>query len=506
MPTDSVTAASPRNLPPPLEIELKLLARLDQLDALRRCAVLARRTPQHARLHNIYFDTADQALRQRRAALRLRKIGSGASATWLQTLKLAGDDDTALSQRTEWEMPVAGPSLDFAALQATGWSAIDPDGALFTQLMPIFTTDFERSIWLVRSKDGSKVEVALDTGAVHSEEHTLPICEVELELKTGPVQALFDVAAKLTGKTSLLPFSPSKAERGYALREGKADAPVHARNPPLTPDMTGLQSAQRVLSEMFDQFCGNLALLRTSDAPEVVHQARVGWRRLRSGLKLFAPLIDAPSDAPALSAVLSELRPLVTSLGQLRDLDVAATDTLPQWAAAYRSDGDPARGTEWQTLAQSLDAARAGQRERAREALREPAVGAALLAIVAWLYALTARPPSAESLSEWATGRVKRLNRRLTRAIEAAHDPDGVHEARIIAKRLRYAVEATRDVLPEKKARQWRRHATGLQTSIGAARDLQQAIALAIKFDAAPRLIEFLRGVAAALHGPLRPP
>jgi inorganic triphosphatase YgiF len=497
---DSVPADSPRNLPPPLEIELKLLAQTDQLDALKRCAVLARRTPQHAYLHNIYFDTADQALRQQRAALRLRKIGTGASASWLQTLKLAGDADTALSQRTEWEMPVTGQSLDFAALQTTGWPAIDPDGALFTQLTPIFTTDFARSTWLVRRKDGSKVEVALDTGAVHSEGKTLPICEVELELKAGPVQALFDVAAQLTGKASLLPFSQSKAERGYALHEGKADAPVHARNPPLTTDMAGLLAAQRVLSEMFDQFCGNLALLRTSDAPEVVHQARVGWRRLRSGLKLFAPLIDAPPDAPALSTVLSELRPLVATLGPLRDLDVAATDTLPQWAAAYRSDGDPARGIEWQTLAQGLDAARAAQRERAREALREPAVGAALLAVVAWLYALTARPPSTEPLPEWAAGRIKRLNKRLTKALEAARDPAGEHEARIIAKRLRYAVEATRDVLPEKKARQWRRHATGLQTSIGAARDLQQAITLATRFNAALRLIEFLRGVAAAVQ------
>ena len=71
-----------------------------------------------------------------------------------------------------------------------------------------------------------------------------------------------------------------------------------------------------------------------SDAPEVVHQARVGWRRLRSLARLFAPACAA-RPAPAAAA----LAPLLQSLGHLRDLDVARTQTLPALAAHYAQGG-----------------------------------------------------------------------------------------------------------------------------------------------------------------------
>jgi len=88
---------------------------------------LARRKPSHLQLqlHNTYYDTPEQTLRRKRAALRLRRVGSDAKPEWLQTLKMGGTGNSALSQRGEWEMSVPGAQLAMRALEATAWIHLD---------------------------------------------------------------------------------------------------------------------------------------------------------------------------------------------------------------------------------------------------------------------------------------------------------------------------------------------------------------------------------------------
>lgn len=207
--------------PHPEELELKLALPTSNpgslLARLSRTAVLARRSATHLQLHNTYYDTPEQQLRQQRMALRIRRVGPDTAPQWLQTFKTADAGNSALSRRGEWEAPVAGPALDPDALRATPWSDIDPKGALFASLVPCFTTQFERTLWLVRTRNGSVVEVALDIGQLLAGEHTAPICELELELKAGQPQAVFDVAQQIARTIAVLPASASKAERGYAL-------------------------------------------------------------------------------------------------------------------------------------------------------------------------------------------------------------------------------------------------------------------------------------------------
>jgi len=97
---------------------------------------------------------------------------------------------------------------------------------------------------------------------------------------------------------------------------------------------------------MFDQLCRNLAWVLQSDDPELVHQARVGWRRWRSAARLFRPWL--PSLPPR-----NALRPLLDAMAQCRDLDVARTDVLPHWQAAY-VDGDPLREASAHTTLEQL--------------------------------------------------------------------------------------------------------------------------------------------------------
>jgi len=494
----------------PQEIELKLALPSTDPASLRkqlaRVPALARHPATQQHLHNIYYDTPDQRLNRERIALRLRRTGSAEDPVWLQTLKTSGHSDSALSQRGEWESSVHGPTLERQALQATPWLDLDPDGALFQTLAPCFVTIFERTCWTVRRRDGSVIEVALDIGQIEAGGNLAPLCELELELLAGQPTALFELARQIARSIAVLPETRSKAVRGFALARGDLHQPLRARPPKLMPHQTLADAAQSVLREAFCQFTSNLQALRASDEPEVVHQARVGWRRFRTALRLFYP---APN--PEALPSLQPLHTLLTLLGELRDLDVASTDTLPPLAQAYTA-GDTDRENHWQSLLELITQAVHLQRTAVRYALQTPAAGAALLAITQWLEsgpaptALPASTPKTKpkaktkplpTLRRWAQKRSSRLHEKLQTALQDQSEPDSQHRARILAKRMRYSLEALTPLLKKRRARRWQRQALALQTDLGSSRDLQQAAALAAKLEAAPGLSEFLRGFAA---------
>ena len=485
----------------PQEVELKLaLPGADPLTLARRLAqipVLARRKSTRLQLHNIYFDTPDSVLRQQRIALRLRRLGDIEKPKWLQTLKTAGRSDSALSQRGEWETPLRGARLSLKSLQATPWSDLDPDGKLFRTLAPVFETSFERTVWLLRRPGGSVVEVALDIGQIVHGECSTPICELELELKAGPAAALFEVAGQIAASIAVLPASASKAERGYALAQGGIHAPLRARPQHLSAKLPRTETAQRVMQEMFSQFTGNLNSLLLSDEPELVHQARVGWRRFKSARRLFSPLL-ATQSAPSWQALLA----LLACLGKLRDLDVARIETLPAAADAYIA-ADPRRAEVWQAMTEALQQAANLQRKAVRYALQDPALGACLLATTQWLEGLNAsvdaeqaRPEPKGALRRWTRSRIKRLHEQLRLAGENAAEPDQEHRVRILAKRMRYNLEALESLLPGKQTQAWLLQASKLQTGLGARRDAIQAATLVAELELDRGLAEFLRGLA----------
>lgn len=490
------------------EIELKLaVPTSDPASLAKRLAktpVLARRKALHQNLHNVYYDTPEQTLRQKRVALRIRRIGSEAKSQWLQTLKIGGNGDSALSQRGEWEYPVPSAVLDVASLEATPWSGIDPDGAVFQALAPCFVTSFERTSWLVRRRDGSVVEVALDIGQIVAGDKHAPICELEFELKAGKPEALFELAQQIAQTIAVLPLAISKSGRGYALAQDGLDTPLRAQPPKLRSKLPLPVVARSVLGEMFCQFTTNLHALLSSDDPEVVHQARVGWRRFRSALRLFKPVF-AEGELPTWQV----LKRLLKVLGELRDLDVAHTDTLPPLADAYIA-GDDKRAAAWRSMNQTLIDAAQLQRKAIRSALQEPAVGVSLLSITQWL---ELAPPLSErneeglkqdeTLRHWASRRVARLYKLFKLAVKdtasavTVDDVNLQHQTRIAAKQMRYGIEALDSMLQKKRSQRWLEQAIRLQTRIGTSRDMVQANAIAAKLEADRELVSFLRGVAA---------
>src|SRR5690606_41584770 len=112
-----------------------------------------------------------------------------------------------------------GRDLDLTPLDDSCWPAslASLDHLL---LQPVFTIDLQRTKALLNWEHEGKpvqVEVALDQGQVLADGRGEPICELELELRSGPVVALLELATSLSADIALIPCDISKAERGYRL-------------------------------------------------------------------------------------------------------------------------------------------------------------------------------------------------------------------------------------------------------------------------------------------------
>jgi inorganic triphosphatase YgiF len=197
-----------------LETELKLRIEPAAISALLGYP-LFRTSPCQQHLYNTYFDTDDLALTRQKVAVRERRV----NGQTLLTVKTAGRSIDGLSQRQEWEAPTQPGAFDFRQLVDDARLA-DALARHADQLVPIFTTDFERLSWLITVNQGA-VEVALDRGIIEVNRHGRTahqsICELELELKSGEAAALTELAEALRGVVPLEPSDDSKAARGYAL-------------------------------------------------------------------------------------------------------------------------------------------------------------------------------------------------------------------------------------------------------------------------------------------------
>lgn len=167
-------------------------------------------------LCNVYYDTPEWSLNQRKIALRIRTDG----AHYIQTLKTQGVSESGLHKRLEWEWPLSSNQLDSALLPVGHW----PRDVACDRLAALFCTQFSRRIWLFSYIDDNgeetKIEMALDQGNVSSAQSCkqLAICELELELISGSANALHEVAKTLIEQCpELAPCDISKAARGYQL-------------------------------------------------------------------------------------------------------------------------------------------------------------------------------------------------------------------------------------------------------------------------------------------------
>ncbi|MBV0933255.1 CYTH domain-containing protein [Marinobacterium weihaiense] len=197
-----------------METELKLALNEADIERLRTHPLLQGAVAEGRQwLRNTYYDSPDLALARARVALRLRYQGERI----IQTLKTRGQSVNGLHQRGEWEWDLSRDALAPEYLSASIWPTELPPAETLA-LQPVFTTDFERECWQL-DHAGAAIEVALDQGWIRCGTSAVQdaILELELELKSGPAEALLSLAQALSSEVTLTPFDDSKAQRGYRL-------------------------------------------------------------------------------------------------------------------------------------------------------------------------------------------------------------------------------------------------------------------------------------------------
>jgi inorganic triphosphatase YgiF len=451
------------------EIELKLhvapsdLARLARHPAL---VGLQLGTAASTRLYTVYFDTPDLRLASFGVALRVRRQG----AQYIQTVKTLGGgnsgDAAAVAVRREWDWTIAGEDPDVSLLTLEGIRGLVPQDAL-PEIRPLFTTDFQRTTLMLRPDPLTAIEVALDTGEIRAGTTYRPISEIELELKAGPVTALFDLARELQRIVPMRISADNKALAGFALVTGRLPEPAKAPPLGLTPAATVADGFRHIVRNCMSHVLANEACVLAGGSDEGIHQMRVALRRLRSAFGLFDDII-ASGDAKALK---DEVRWLMDRLGPARDWDILHHRFFQPYAEKHGHDEAIHR------LGQAISSSRRSAHARASEALYSPRYTTLILALGSWLESgrwqedadqetlAKAAQPLQEIAGAWL-GERHRKSRKAGRQIREI-DGEQRHRLRISFKKLRYGVEFFRGVYAAGAVRPYLEKVEALQESLG---------------------------------------
>ena len=463
-----------------MEIELKLLLDPADVNRFRRHPLLKKHAvnkPQSRQLDSVYFDTPELYLKQNHTALRVRRVGK----RLIQTCKSGGQVAAGLHQRPEWESEVSGATPDLPALlglieSGSAVAGLMSAPALAERLQPVFATRFRRTTWLLRLPSGAEIELALDQGEVIHGDQTVPISEIELELKAGDSASLFDVALELQNSLPLRSANVSKAERGYALHTPQATMVVKAQPLRLSPALTLEQGFQQLLHNCLAQIQGNEDGVMHGDDPEHVHQMRVGLRRLRAALGLFKKVIPAPPE------IVAQLRWLAGLLGPARDWEVLASATLSDVAGSSR------HAPQLEHLRQHTVGEAGKHRQAAANALASRAYARLLLSLGSWLEGRRWRQQQSVEqiaalsmpLKKFARSKLAKLQNKLLARGKGIkrQEPAKRHRLRIAVKKARYAAEFFESYFPPKRMRSYVQGLGELQDMLGVSNDRNVAAGL----------------------------
>ena len=241
----------------------------------------------------------------------------------------------------------------------------------------------------------------------------------------------------------------SKSQRGYELLEDKGDAPVTAARVDLVAGISTRDGFKAIGRACLRQIVGNEPALLKGD-PEGVHQMRVGLRRLRAALSLFADILPDPQTA----AIKTGLQWLQGELGPAREFEVLMKRVVaPVRSGARAGTACPRSRRTWRRSARP--------RSRAQDAVKSARFHALTLDIAAWLETGDwTRPredrirdlgqvPIEVSAARQLNRRCKKIRKEAKRRAARCKEPP---QAAIQTKKVRYAAEFFGNLFPGKRA------------------------------------------------------
>ncbi len=444
------------------EFELKLEVPAHRTQAVQAAVRRGRTTQQ--RLQARYFDTHDRALAAHGVVVRLRKEGR----RWVQTAKASGsgplerlEHNVSLAARATPVPDLArhlGTPLGKRIQRALKLKSADP----FPTLELVYQTDVDRLARVMRTGSGS-VEVALDVGRVSVGKRSVPVNELELELKQGNPASAVELARRWCVAHGLWLSAVTKSMKGQRLALGQhfgvavsAQAPCFKRN-----------ASQREMAVAVVSSCLNQILANASDIAggctdeEHIHQLRVGLRRLRTAIRELGALMqdfDSAWEEPVVA--------VFRDLGQHRDRSYLIN------TVQHEIEGAGGPPLDWSGAFTDLPDVAAS--------VRAPAFQKALLGLIAFVHATPDEEapqkktaPRKIALEKVVRRRLHRLHRRVAAGGQnfLALDEPAQHRMRKQAKRLRYLVEFAQPLFAERKVEAYLSALKPVQDALGSYHD-----------------------------------
>ena len=470
-----------------MEIEFKLRLPPTAVAALLADPLLAGLKMTGKRLDNFYFDTPAFDLANAKISLRLRKDGK----FWLQAIKSGRAASGGLHQRDELELFVASKALDWTMFAGT---SLEAKLAPFRPAVAVqFRTRFNRQLCLLRGPTGAEIELAIDQGHILAGKAQEALCEVELELKSGPVDDLFAIALALSTRHPLVLDNRSKAQRGNALaRQLPVAPPVKAADLLLPKDAGAPTIAHAAVANCLAQWQANqdgylaqsMDFSAEAHNTEYLHQLRVGVRRLRVACNPLAR--SAGWQVNTLTALKKPLRQLGQQLGAARDWDVFTEET---WPPLVQTIQDPALRM---ALQEQIRLQRSLAHLQAHAALTSRAAQQVLLQLSRCL----SRPPLDQTPPTALYEQLDNYAQELKQGVHVLHHmkPEPLHALRIVAKKMRYLTEFIASRHAEADIEPWLKWLKKAQEVLGARND---------RATAEIRIAQLCRAIP-ALHGKVR--
>jgi triphosphatase len=444
------------------EVELKLSVAPERAAAVRQLPLLRELAEKRAltrQLETVYYDTPDQALARRGIVLRVRSIGRRR----VQTIKLPGSGIGGLQVLREIETAISGDKPELDKITDPRLRRLLADRTIARRLAPLFATDFRRTAWPLRFND-SRIEFAFDRGEIRAQDSALPLSEIELELKSGRPEDIFELALAVHDMLPVTLGSATKAERGYGLLSGEAPSPAKATPAGLTATMTARDAFAAAARSCLAQMRANEVPARIGDDPEGVHQLRVGLRRFRALATAFRDTLSEEAH----EFLARELRWLQQELNPARDWDVFIAATLTPIAERM-----PGVRPGLDGAAELRDRAQA----RARATLDSPRYTALLLRCYHWLATSGWASPDATILDrpvgDFASAILNRRHKRLRKfgGKKADLSESELHRLRLMAKKQRYVGEFFRELYPRKATVKYIAALAAIQDVLGSLND-----------------------------------
>ncbi|QDF38898.1 CHAD domain-containing protein [Bradyrhizobium symbiodeficiens] len=466
----------------PHEIELKLLVDADRIAHFNAAPVVAanaRNKGSRKHLRSVYYDTPERMLRRNGLSLRVRQSG----ARFVQTVKTEAADDPL--RRDEWEASVASLAPDLALAMPF----IPEKLRSHLEARPleaVFTADVHRHARMIDLPSGT-VEIAFDRGVLTASDRSLPVSEIELELKSGSASAIYEVALRLAEHGAVKPSIRSKSARGFDLAAGTPPAARRPRKLRLDPSVTLDEAFATILRSCFLHLLQSLPAAEDGRNPEGVHQLRVALRRIRSALDLMRS-VGALSN---LDALRSEARWLAQDLSAARDWDVFQLETLPTIAKACPSIAG------FDALGRAAAERQSDAYRKAHHALDDRRCAMFLIGLGNWIETRGWRNDvAAEDLGRLAEPAVnfaqRILSEQYAKVLKRGRrfkslTMEELHRVRLATKRLRYLSEFLLPLFADRKsARKFARRLAGLQEELGAFNDMAVTASLLDGLGAAP--------------------